>query len=164
MKILILSPINETAEYSTIKLMSLLNKENIYCISIPAYANYLKISGLAENESEAILKALISVKEIDKKYKDYIIIGNSPKNIKYDLIIEYNINHEEGSSIKDIQLAKMRETVGKEFKEVIDNYDTNNAESHLGGTAEQIVSFIKKIWKQQKNKKSSSIAMNQKSL
>lgn len=162
MRILILTPVTERAEYSTLHLMAELNKRGYNAISVPAFANYLLTVKLADNEEQAIVKALISVRDLPINSGDFIVIGNSPKDIKYDFIFEMNINHEEGVAIADKQLDRMRKKFANdpEIMALLNTYGVEDADSHLGGTVDQIATFVDNVWKANLNNKQSSPAMN----
>lgn len=160
MKILILTPVYEIGDSFGLHMMAALTKNGYDAFSTAAFANYLLAVKLAKNEEEAIIKALITSNNYAAENKNCIIIGNSSRNIKYDVIIEVNVNHEEGVSIEDRQLSTMRTKYehDQDLAALLSNYECKDAESHLGGSVEQIVAFIAKIWNTNQNKTSLSKA------
>ena len=154
MKILVFCPLNEEAEPMAMNLMVSLNKKGINALSVPNFKDYLVKMGMAANQEEAIFKALTSATDFASVTTDCVIIGNSKRSIKYDVLIEMNVNNEEGVKQTDYQLEKMREKYRQldELSPILSCYKADDCESHLGGGVERISQFIEDIWTITQNK------------
>jgi hypothetical protein len=136
-KILILTPLDETNVYTTATIYRMLS-DTCDVFSVPMYADYLLQTGIAQTEEEAIIFALKSVSIfVDGKEKcpnDLIVIGNSTKDIKYDMIIAFN---KEGTKLvaeHDARLEKIQEKCKaiKTVSDLVNNvYSEKDCESAL---------------------------------
>jgi hypothetical protein len=136
-KILILTPLDETNVYTNAAMTKIL-AEKCNVLSVPMYADYLLQNGIAKNEQEAIVFALASVKHwiegVEKIGRDVIVIGNSSKDIHYDMIIGFNKQSLKLEPDIDLRLKKMQEQFiySGELEQIVkDTYNEDDCESWL---------------------------------
>lgn len=154
MKALLILPLHESSEYIAMNLMVGLSKKGYETLSVPSYANYLKEVGLAKNFEQSVFMALTTAKDFAVSAPNTIVIGNCDKSIAFDVILNVNINHEEGVPLVDLQLAKLRELYGADpdLGPIINHlYKVEDAEYAVGGTVEQIVELVSNLCKAKLN-------------
>lgn len=154
MKALLLLPLHESSEYIAMNLMVALSKKGFDTLSVPSYANYLKEVGLVQNFEQSIFMALTTAKDSALNTPDTIIIGNCDKAVAFDIILNININHEEGVPLVDLQIAKLRELYGADpdLGPIINHlYSVEDAEYAVGGTVEQIAELVSNLCKTKLN-------------
>lgn len=147
-------PLDERAQHLAMNLMVEFSHKNMEALSVPNYADYLASVGLAPNYEAAIFMALSSAKDFARAHKDCAIIGNCDKQIEFDVIINVNINHEEGEPLVDKQLQKLRELYGTDadLGPIINHtYSEKDGEYAAGGTVEQVVELVLNLCKAKSN-------------
>lgn len=147
MRILLLMPLNEGSEHVSLSLMQNLQRSGIDTLAVPAFMNYLTVTGLADGFEQSVLKGIISVKDFVSSHPNCIVIGNATKDIHFDEILAVNSNLDAGVEQEDLQLLKMREKYNGEpdVLELLDTYSAKERYS-LGGSVEAIGDFIRDIW------------------
>lgn len=142
MKALLLLPLHESSEHIAMQLMVAFSKKGIEALSVPSYADYLKSVHLAQNFESSVIMALVTAKEFAQEHDDCVIIGNCDTSIKFDVILNVNIHHEEGEAIQDLQIAKLQELYGADpdLGPILNHlYTTQSGEYSAGGSVDQIV-------------------------
>ena len=136
-KILILTPLDETNVYTNAALTRIL-ADKCSVFSVPMYADYLLQTKIAENEQQAIIFALASVKHwldtVKGMNRDVVIIGNCTKNIDFDMIIGFNKQSLKLEPDIDLRLKKMQEQFiySGELEQIVkDTYNEDDCESWL---------------------------------
>ena len=154
MRALIILPLNESSEHIAMGLMTGLDKQGFNALSIPNYADYLTSVHLAKNFEQSIFMALTTAKDFAVDMPNAIVIGNCDKSIKFDVIINVNIYHEEGEPLPDLQVAQLQERYGDDpdLGPIINHlYTTDDGEYTAGGTVEQIVELVTNLCKTKLN-------------
>lgn len=149
MKILVLTPLHEISEYSCLELMVELQRRGVDVISLPSYANYLKEVGIAKNVEQSIFMSLVTAKQYVATHTNCVIIGNCDRSQTFDIIVGVNPFHEEGETIQDLQVAKLKELYGadEQLGPIINNlYTTADQEYSMGASAGAISDFICNVY------------------
>lgn len=125
MKILLLMPLDEKSAYMASGIYKSLPKEiKEVTFCMPAFMEYLLITKTSPNWEYALFDSLLSAKHVYEAAKDdnLIIIGNMPKDYKFDAIFNFQ-DLEESLDYNDPFIDKMREKVASEdiLMKLIDN-------------------------------------------
>lgn len=154
MRALLLMPLHESSEYIAMNLMVALRKRGFETLSVPSYANYLLTVELAKNFEASVVMALDTAEEWARENANCIVIGNCTKRIPFDVILNVNINHEEGEPIQDLQVAKLQELYGDDdtLGHIVNHlYSVKDGEYNAGGSVEQIADLVTNLCKSKSN-------------
>ena len=113
MKILVLMPLDEKNTYmgaGIYKGLTAHAKDN--CFSMPTFMDYVVGTKIAKNWEYALFYSILSAEKIyetaEKEKNDLIVIGNMPKEYKFDLIVNFQ-DLVESLPYEDKFVEKMRE-------------------------------------------------------
>ena len=150
-KILIVTPLDETNVFASAEIFK---KISPVCdvFSVPMYADYLLTTKIASSEEEAITLALSTVKKyMESPHKeDVVVLGNAPKDIKFDAVISFNKN-ERMEFEEDLRLLAMQKRYksSEEISQILNNvYAAADCESFLMNgqlTAQFICDYLNKL-------------------
>lgn len=156
MRILIYTPLNTKECIPTVRMMAKfiaeLPKANTF--SVPGFMDWAIETKKVKNFEAAYLYSILAVSRIFKKDDtDYIVIGNAPTDIKFDVIIGFNSDNELVAKHDfDRDELRLKFKGDPKISKLLDNlYTEENCESHLVDI-NAIVQFIKDVLKNGPNK------------
>ena len=111
MKILVLMPLDERCVPAATAIYQALPKEvKDITFAIPMYMEYLVKAKIEGSWEEAVVRSLFSSKkllDVLKPEDDYILIGNAPKDFKFDAIFNFQ-DIDKSLPYKDVFLDKVK--------------------------------------------------------
>lgn len=124
MKILVLMPLDERLVPAATAIYQALPKEvKDITFAIPMYMEYLVKSKIESSWEEAVVRSLFSSKkllDVLKPEDDYILIGNAPKDFKFDAVFNFQ-DIDESLPYKDVFLEKVKSIFNVEEAPLLQN-------------------------------------------